>query len=186
MALRKIPASCITCWQGFHASLPTTSTAQCGGQPSKHKASHRVAAVFIYKNTITAGGSDCGCCVVQEQIIGLHPALWLSACSCNDVTENRSHICIFFLWYSNLLIMITDYTHMWWTVLEERGNFFPRLCGASLKSVRKVTFTKVRFTEKIIHVTPFKLWVLSLKILLSVNFFITIFELSKNVLKIEN
>jgi hypothetical protein len=42
-------------------------------------------------------------------------------------------------------------------MLEEKGDFFPRLFGASLKLVRKVTFTKVQFTENIIHVTPFRL-----------------------------
>ena len=148
MALRKIPASCITCWQGFHASLPTTSTAQCGGQPSKHKASHRVAAVFIYKNTITAGGSDCGCCVVQEQIIGLHPALWLSACSCNDVTENRSHICIFFF----VIFQLADYDHRLHTYvmdsIRRKRKFLPQTLWSKSEVCEEGYFYKSPFYWK--------------------------------------
>jgi hypothetical protein len=68
-----------------------------------------------------------------------------------------------FLWHFNLLIMYTHYIHMWWRVLEEKGDFFPRLFEASLRLVRKVIFTKVQFTESIIHVIPFRLWVLALK-----------------------
>jgi hypothetical protein len=125
---------------------------------------------------------------------GCHPDIWLRACSSNGVIENGSHICkscyIFmdsFLWHSNLLIMYTNYIHMWWTILEEIGDFFPSLFGASLKLVRKVTSTKVQFTENIIHVTPCRLWVLALKFFAVCKLFsILFFQLSKNMLKMEN
>jgi hypothetical protein len=42
--------------KGFLASSHTTSTAQSGEQPSRHKESHTVAAVFTHKRTIIVTG----------------------------------------------------------------------------------------------------------------------------------
>jgi hypothetical protein len=42
--------------KGFLASSHTTSTAQSGEQPGRHKQSHTVAAVFTNKRTITVTG----------------------------------------------------------------------------------------------------------------------------------
>jgi len=45
-----------TCQKGFLASSHTTSTDQSGEQPTSHKESHTVAAVFTYKITISVTG----------------------------------------------------------------------------------------------------------------------------------
>jgi len=45
-----------TCQKGFMASSHTTSTAQYGEQPSRHKETHTVASVFTHKRTITVTG----------------------------------------------------------------------------------------------------------------------------------
>jgi len=45
-----------TCEKGFLASSHTTSSDQSGEQPTSHKDSHTVAAVFKYKRTISVTG----------------------------------------------------------------------------------------------------------------------------------
>jgi len=45
-----------TCQKGFLASLHSTSRAQSGEQPSRHKELHTVAAVFTHKRTNTVTG----------------------------------------------------------------------------------------------------------------------------------
>ena len=45
-----------TCQEVFLASSHTTSTAQSVEEPSRHKKSHTVPAVFTHKRTITVMG----------------------------------------------------------------------------------------------------------------------------------
>jgi len=47
--------------EGFMASSHTTSTAQYGEQPSRHKETHKVAAVFTHKEQSLLQASDCRC-----------------------------------------------------------------------------------------------------------------------------
>jgi hypothetical protein len=56
LMMYQIPANDGTYQKGFLASSHTTSTAQPGEQPSRHKKSHTAAAVFIHKRTVTVMG----------------------------------------------------------------------------------------------------------------------------------
>jgi len=71
-----------------------------------------------------------------------------------------------------MILQLAGYVHKLHTYVTDSIRR-KRLFGARLKLVRKVTFTKVQFTENI-HVTPFRLWVLS-RFLLSANFFTPVF-----------
>lgn len=117
---------------------------------------------------------------------GCHPDIWLRACSCNEVTENGSHICkgyhIFmdsFVWYSSLLVMYTNYIHMWRTVLEERGflgqdwSWWGKLLSqkSSLLKTSMLHHSDYGFSHVFCCLQTFSL---------------LFFELSKNMLKVEN
>jgi hypothetical protein len=65
--------SCIKLWPtGFLTSLHTTSTAQSGEEPSRHKESHAVAAVFTHKRTITFKGIRLQMLVIQKGTTAWH------------------------------------------------------------------------------------------------------------------